>query len=163
MITNNSPTCMITGYMRVCSVVSDSSPPPWTVALQAPLSMGLSRQGYWRGLHFLFLGIFPTQGPNLHLLCLPHCRQILNHLNHWGMSKIQKENVEGFLQYWSTAAHDNVDPRYPMYFIWGFIFTPTVPGTAPRLWELFPPSELLLLESLRSSLYLSLTLTCKYC
>ena len=90
---------MIIGYMRMCSVVSNSSLPPWTVALQAPLSMGLSRQGYWRGLHSLFLGIFPTQGPNLRLLCLLHCRQILNHLNHRGMSKIQKENVEGFLQF----------------------------------------------------------------
>ena len=25
---------------------------PWTVAYQAPLSMGLSRQGYWSGLPF---------------------------------------------------------------------------------------------------------------
>jgi len=29
--------------------------------------------------HFLFQGIFPTQGSNSHLLCLLHCRQILNH------------------------------------------------------------------------------------
>ena len=26
--------------------------PPWTVARQAPLSMGFSRQEYWRGLPF---------------------------------------------------------------------------------------------------------------
>ena len=26
---------------------------PWTVAYQAPLSMGFSRQGYWNGLLFL--------------------------------------------------------------------------------------------------------------
>ena len=25
---------------------------PWTVACQAPLSMGFSRQGYWSGLSF---------------------------------------------------------------------------------------------------------------
>ena len=31
-----------------CSVVSDSAI-PWTVALQAPLSMGFSRQEYWSG------------------------------------------------------------------------------------------------------------------
>ena len=45
---------------------------PWTVALQAPLSMGFSRQEYWSGLHALLQGIFPTQGSNprlLHLLC----------------------------------------------------------------------------------------------
>ena len=27
--------------------------PPWTVAYQAPLSMGFSRQGYWSGLPLL--------------------------------------------------------------------------------------------------------------
>ena len=45
---------------------------PWTVAYQSPLSMGLSRQEYWSGLHFLLQGIFPTQGSNPGLL---HCRQ----------------------------------------------------------------------------------------
>ena len=35
--------------MRVWSVVSGSAT-PWTVARQAPLSMGFSRQGYWSGL-----------------------------------------------------------------------------------------------------------------
>ena len=37
--------------MCVCTVVSDSAT-PWTVALQAPLSMGFSRQEYWSGLPF---------------------------------------------------------------------------------------------------------------
>ena len=32
------------------SVVSDSLLPPWTKTHQAPLSMGFSRQEYWRGL-----------------------------------------------------------------------------------------------------------------
>ena len=32
------------------SVVSDSFATPWTAALQAPLSMGFSRQEYWSGL-----------------------------------------------------------------------------------------------------------------
>ena len=32
------------------SVVSDSFATPWTVAHQAPLSMGYSRQEYWSGL-----------------------------------------------------------------------------------------------------------------
>ena len=34
------------------SVMSDSLWPPWTVAHQAPLSMGFSRQEYWSGLPF---------------------------------------------------------------------------------------------------------------
>ena len=41
---------------------------PWTVAHQAPLSVGFSKQIYWNGLPCLLQGIFPTQGS--HLLCL---------------------------------------------------------------------------------------------
>ena len=37
---------------------------PWTVVLQAPLSMEFSRQEYWSGLLSLLQGIFPTQGSN---------------------------------------------------------------------------------------------------
>ena len=44
----------------------------WTVACQAPLSMGFSRQEYWMGCHSLLQGIFPTQGSNLCILCLLH-------------------------------------------------------------------------------------------
>ena len=35
---------------------------PWTVAHQAPPSMGFSRQGYWSGLPFLSLGDLPNLG-----------------------------------------------------------------------------------------------------
>ena len=45
----------------------------WTVAHQAPPSMGFPRQKYW-SCHFLLQGIFPTQGLNLGLL---HCRRTL--------------------------------------------------------------------------------------
>ena len=44
----------------------------WTVACQAPLSMGFSKQEYWSGCHVLLQGIFPAQGLNPHLLCLLH-------------------------------------------------------------------------------------------
>ena len=43
---------------------------PWTVACQAPLSVGFSRQEYWNGLPFPSPGSFLTQGLNPHLLCL---------------------------------------------------------------------------------------------
>ena len=43
----------------------------WTVAHQAPLSMGFSRQEYCSGLHALLQGIFLTQGLNLCLLTSP--------------------------------------------------------------------------------------------
>ena len=35
---------------------------PWTVARQAPLSMGFSRQGYWSGLPFPSPGDIPNPG-----------------------------------------------------------------------------------------------------
>ena len=44
----------------------------WTVAHQAPLSIGFSGQEYWSGLSCLLQGIFSTQGLNLCLLCLLH-------------------------------------------------------------------------------------------
>ena len=44
-----------------CPVVSDSVT-PWTVARQAPLSMGFSRQGHWRGLPFPLPGDLPNPG-----------------------------------------------------------------------------------------------------
>ena len=51
---------------RLCPTLAT----PWTVACQAPLSMGFFRQ-YWSRLPFPFQGIFLTQGLNPHLL---HCR-----------------------------------------------------------------------------------------
>ena len=50
------------GYAcAVCSVVSDSVT-PWTLTLQAPQSMGFSRQEYWNGLPFpsplVVIGLF---------------------------------------------------------------------------------------------------------
>ena len=61
---------------RLC-VLSRFSPArlfetPWTVALQAPLSMGFSRQENWSGCHALLQAIFPTQGSKPCLLHLLH-------------------------------------------------------------------------------------------
>ena len=44
------------------SVVSDTFVTPWTVAHQAPLSMGFSRQEYWSGLPFPPPGDLPNPG-----------------------------------------------------------------------------------------------------
>ena len=41
---------------------------PWTVAHQASLPMGFSRQEYWNGLPFPSPGIFLTQESSLYLL-----------------------------------------------------------------------------------------------
>ena len=53
------------------SVVSNSAT-PWTVACQAPLSMGFPGKNTGVGCHFLLQGIFPTQESNLHLPWLLH-------------------------------------------------------------------------------------------
>ena len=42
----------------------------WTVALQAPLSVGFSRQEYWSGLPCPPPGAFPAQALNAHLCLL---------------------------------------------------------------------------------------------
>ena len=44
------------------SVVPDSFANPWTVPLQAPLSMGFPRQEYWSGLPFPTPGDRPNPG-----------------------------------------------------------------------------------------------------
>ena len=44
----------------------------WTIASQAPLFTGFSRQEQLSGLPCPSPGIFPTQGQNSHLLYLPH-------------------------------------------------------------------------------------------
>ena len=46
----NNSSLKVCAYL-VPSVMSDSAT-PWTMASQAPLSMGFSRQEYWSGLPF---------------------------------------------------------------------------------------------------------------
>ena len=59
-------------YSNICfkSTISEAEPlsrvwlfaTPWTVASQAPLFMGFSRQGCWSGLPFLSSGDLPNPG-----------------------------------------------------------------------------------------------------
>ena len=64
-------------------------PTPWTVACQAPLSMGILQA---RILEWVALlqGIFPTQGSNWGLL---YCRQILYCLSEWEFTNFYLEMV----------------------------------------------------------------------
>ena len=57
---------------------------PWTVARQAPLSMGFSRQEYWSVLPCPLSGDFQTQGLNPRLLHLLHWQAGSLPLSHWG-------------------------------------------------------------------------------
>ena len=60
-------------FVCVCSSMSHSVT-LWTAAFQAPLSMGFFSKNTGMSCHFLLQGIFLTQGSNLCLLCLLHCR-----------------------------------------------------------------------------------------
>ena len=64
--------------MSMCSVMSDSLWPPGTVAHQAPLSMGFSRQKYLSGFLFPPSGDLPNPGRESMSPCLLHCRGILD-------------------------------------------------------------------------------------
>ena len=50
-------TCVLSYFSRVQLFAT-----PWTIACQAPLSMGFSRQEYWRGLPFPSWGDLPSLG-----------------------------------------------------------------------------------------------------
>ena len=70
-----------------CSVASDSFSHvqvfanPQTIALQAPLSMGFSRQEYWNGLPFPSPGDLPNPRDQTHVSCIG--RLILDHCATW--------------------------------------------------------------------------------
>ena len=49
-------------YMLICLSHVQFFLTPWAVALQAPLSMGFSRQEYWNGLPFPSTGDLPDSG-----------------------------------------------------------------------------------------------------
>ena len=62
----------------------------WTVAYQASLSTGFSRQEHWSGLPFPSPGDLPDPGIKPRSL---HCRQALCPLNHQGSPK--QESMKG--------------------------------------------------------------------
>ena len=68
--------CVLSSFSRVQLFVT-----LWTVARQAPLSMGFPKQEYWSGLPFSSPGDLPDSWiePGL-----PHCRQSLYRLSHQG-------------------------------------------------------------------------------
>ena len=72
-----SPSLLSSFWSLSHSVMSDSLQPPWTVARQAPLSMGFSRQEYWGGLSSPSPGDLPDsetepRSPALQASSLPY-------------------------------------------------------------------------------------------
>ena len=76
--------CVLSLFSRVWLFVT-----LWTVAYQAPLSTGFSRQEYWNGLSCLPPEDLLTQGSNPCILSLLHCRHILYP---WTTGEAQKSN-----------------------------------------------------------------------
>ena len=80
------------GYKSVVAQSCGHSVMLWTVACQAPLSMGFFRQEYWSGLPFPSPGDLLDPGIDSDL---PHYRQILYHLSHEGISQKDTGTCQG--------------------------------------------------------------------
>ena len=74
--------------MLICLILSNSFVSPWTVAHQAPLSKGFSRQEYWSGLPFISPGDFPDPGIELVSLALADDSLLLSHQGSPGIMSI---------------------------------------------------------------------------
>ena len=75
IILENDEKCLVTQLCPTLCNAVNYSPPGFSVRGDSPgKDTGV-------GCHALLQGIFPTQGSNPGL---PHCRQILYHLSHWG-------------------------------------------------------------------------------
>ena len=75
---------------------------PWTVAHQAPPSVGFSRQENWSGLPFPTPGDLPNPGIELCLLCLLHWQADYLSLTTW-MSVQSLSRVWLFATPWTAA------------------------------------------------------------
>ena len=92
--------------MLSCSVVSDSFATPWTVAHQAHLSMGFSRQEYWSGFPCPPPGHLPNPGiqPTSLVSCIG--RQILSPSTTWEALTVSYGSCTfSFLRNPHTALH----------------------------------------------------------
>ena len=81
--------------VKVKVLVTQSCPTlcnPWTIARQAPLSMGFSKPECWSVLPFPSPEDFRTQGLNTDI---PYPRQILYHLSHQGRPSYHKMTCFG--------------------------------------------------------------------
>ena len=96
----NTPVCHCCCYCLVLSCVCFAI--PWTVAHQAPLSVGFSRQGYWAAIPFS-REIFLTQGSIPHLL---HCKWVLYH---WATREANLDHVVPTQRHHQCVLNENVN------------------------------------------------------
>ena len=106
---------------------------PWTVAHQAPLSMGLPQQEYWNGLPF------PPPGDLPHPRIEPGAsyigRWILYHWATWETSKCQRQ-VEIPIQQWAPVRSVGTRIGFPTYV--SFIPWQLVPEQPGLYWVTWP-------------------------
>ena len=118
----------------------------WTVACQAPLFVGFSRQEYSSGLTFPSLGIFPTQGLNLGLL---HCWKILNRVSYegWHLNRRVLRNHLPVVAMWIWQYFwGRLAPHWPgsPFWSWGSKSGPLI---LDLFLKLFPALRVLLSQS----------------
>ena len=70
---------------------------PWTIACQAPLSMGFSRLEYWSGCHFLLQRIFQTQESN-QVSCIAS-----RFFTNWAMREAHNSIITFFFSYYNSV------------------------------------------------------------
>ena len=87
--------------------MSNSFATPWTVARQAPLSMGSPRQEYWTGLPFPSPGNLPDPGIETVFPVSPALQVICLLLSHWGSPKISYTSIKYIKKKKNILAEDN--------------------------------------------------------
>ena len=108
--------CACAKLLQPCSSLQT----PWTIAHQAPLSMGFSRQEHWSGLPCPPPGDLPNPGIEPTSLRLLHGRQILYCLNHQGSPSLHT-NIKLFLYPLYCWQIDSLC-RYFIRFLLNFFF-----------------------------------------
>ena len=127
---NPSGPSVITGVLS-CLSHAQLFATTWTVAHQAPLSTGFPRQNTGMGCHFLFQGIFLTQGSNLCLLYLLHWQVNLLPLNYLGSSM----SSQGSLNVGEGGRRDMPwEKGSIIYRRWKGAWSPEMPVT-PGIWK----------------------------
>ena len=94
----------------------------WAVIHQTLLSMGLSQQKYWNELPCCPPVSFPTQGWNLCLMYLLHCRRILYH---WATGETLKMYIS--IQIWIiTSKYIKLDAQLMNTIFWALSLSYTL-------------------------------------
>ena len=114
------PWVVVIWVTKLCSILVT----PWTLAHQAPMCVGLPRQEYWVGCHFLLQRIFLTQGSNLHFLS---GRRILYHLASWEASslvvwELTASVVSNSATLWIAACQAPLSLGFPRKTYWSGLY-----------------------------------------